>query len=98
MLPDEPAAAFLLAQAAELLTCRLRVLTESCLTRNSPFSVGTSIEIQMSTRLGKELASRTSGGVRVTLRWRRDDDRIVIVVEDPVSEEIFELEARRDNA
>jgi hypothetical protein len=52
----------------------------------------------MSTRLGQELASRMSGGVRVTLRWRRDDDRVVIVVEDPVSEEVFELEARRDNA
>ena len=52
----------------------------------------------MSTRLGKELASRMSGGIRVTLRWRSDDDRVVIVVEDPVSEEVFELEARRDNA
>jgi hypothetical protein len=52
----------------------------------------------MSTRLGKELATRMSGGIRVTLRWRSDDDRVVIVVEDPVSEEIFELEARRDNA
>jgi hypothetical protein len=52
----------------------------------------------MSTRLGMELASRMSGGIRVTLRWRSDDDRVVIVVEDPVSEEIFELEARRDNA
>ena len=52
----------------------------------------------MSRRLGKELASRMSGGIRVTLRWRSDDDRVVIVVEDPVSEEVFELEARRDNA
>jgi hypothetical protein len=52
----------------------------------------------MSTRLGKELATRMSGGIRVTLRWRSDDDRVVIVVEDPVSEEVFELEARRDNA
>jgi hypothetical protein len=52
----------------------------------------------MSTRLGKELATRMTGGIRVTLRWRSDDDRVVIVVEDPVSEEVFELEARRDNA
>jgi hypothetical protein len=52
----------------------------------------------MSTRLGTELASRMSGGIRVTLRWRRHDDRVVIVVEDPVTEEVFELEARRDNA
>jgi hypothetical protein len=52
----------------------------------------------MSTRLGKELTSRMSGGIRVTLRWRREDDRVVVVVEDPVSEEVFELEARRDNA
>jgi len=52
----------------------------------------------MGTRLGKELASRMSGGIRVSLRWRSYDDRVVIVVEDPVSEEVFELEARRDNA
>ena len=52
----------------------------------------------MTTRLGKELASRTSGGIRVSLRWRREDDRVVIVVEDPVTEEVFQLEARRDNA
>jgi hypothetical protein len=52
----------------------------------------------MSTRLGKELASRMSGSIRVTLRWRSADDRVVIVVEDPVTEEVFELEARRDNA
>ena len=50
----------------------------------------------MTTRLGKELASRTSGGIRVSLRWRREDDRVVIVVE--VTEEVFQLEARRDNA
>jgi hypothetical protein len=52
----------------------------------------------MSTRLGTELASRTSGEIRVSLRWRREDDRVVVVVEDPSTEEIFELEARRDNA
>ena len=52
----------------------------------------------MTTRIGKELASRTTGGIRVTLRWRKEDDRVVIVVEDPVTEEVFELEARRDNA
>ena len=52
----------------------------------------------MTTRLGTELASRTSGGIRVSLRWRRADDRVVIVVEDPVTEEVFQLEARRDNA
>jgi hypothetical protein len=52
----------------------------------------------MATRLGKELASRTSGGIRVSLRWRPEDDRVVIVVEDPATEEVFQLEARRDNA
>jgi hypothetical protein len=52
----------------------------------------------MTTRLGKELATRTSGEIRVSLRWRREDDRVVVVVENPSTEEIFELEARRDNA
>jgi hypothetical protein len=51
----------------------------------------------MSSR-GEELARRTSGEVEISLRWSRDEDRLVVVVDDPVTEEVFELNARRDNA
>ncbi len=47
---------------------------------------------------GKVLANRTSGGLEISLRWNRHDDRVTVVVEDPATEEIFELHARRDNA
>ena len=47
---------------------------------------------------GKELARRTSGGMTISLRWRRADDRLTVVVSDAVTEEVFELQARRDNA
>ena len=47
---------------------------------------------------GKELANRTSGGFEISLRWSREDDRLTVVVEDPATEEVFELKARRDNA
>jgi hypothetical protein len=50
------------------------------------------------TRRGKELARRTSGGVEISLRWSRAEDRLVVVVDDPTTEEVFELKARRDNA
>ena len=45
-----------------------------------------------------ELAKRTSGGVQISLRWNREEDRLIVVVDDPVTEEVFELQARRDNA
>jgi hypothetical protein len=46
----------------------------------------------------KELASRTSGGYEISLRWSREDDGLTVVVADPATEEVFELRARRDNA
>jgi hypothetical protein len=49
-------------------------------------------------RRGLELASRTSGEIEISLRWNRDEDRLVVVVDDPTTEEVFELAARRDNA
>jgi len=45
-----------------------------------------------------ELATRTSGGLEISLRWRQSEDRLFVVVSDPVTEEVFELPARRDNA
>ncbi len=48
--------------------------------------------------IGKELAHRTSGSLEISLRWSRVSDRLTVVVENPETEETFELEARRDNA
>jgi hypothetical protein len=45
-----------------------------------------------------ELARRRSGEIDISLRWNREEDRLVVVVDDPVTEEVFELAARRDNA
>ena len=49
-------------------------------------------------RTTEELATRTSGGIEISLRWRRAENRLFVVVSDPASEEIFELPARGDNA
>jgi len=49
-------------------------------------------------RRGMELARRRSGEIDISLRWNREEDRLVVVVDDPVTEEVFELAARRDNA
>jgi hypothetical protein len=49
-------------------------------------------------RRGLELATRTSGEIEISLRWNREEDRLVVVVDDPATEEVFELAARRDNA
>jgi len=49
-------------------------------------------------RLGRELARRTSGTLEISLRWRRQDGKLHVLVENPDTEETFQLEARRDNA
>jgi hypothetical protein len=47
---------------------------------------------------GKELARRVSGGVVISLLWRRADDRLTVVVDDTTTGETLTLPARRDNA
>ena len=47
---------------------------------------------------GKELATRISGTLRISLNWSPINDRVLVVVENPETEEIFELEAPRDHA
>jgi hypothetical protein len=47
----------------------------------------------------KELARRSgSDGVEVSLRWRRADGRLTVVVTNQGAGESFSLPARRDNA
>jgi hypothetical protein len=53
---------------------------------------------EMTRQPGKELATRTSGTLRISLRWSPIDDRVLVLVENPETEETFELEAPRDHA
>jgi hypothetical protein len=46
----------------------------------------------------KELASRTSNGLEVTLLWQRDDDDVHVRVIDARTEEAFELTVAGENA
>jgi hypothetical protein len=45
-----------------------------------------------------ELASRTSGGIEVTLLWNRRSDELTVCVSDSHTRAYFELPAPRDNA
>jgi len=36
--------------------------------------------------------------MEISLRWNREEDRLVVVVDDHATEEVFELTARHDNA
>jgi hypothetical protein len=46
----------------------------------------------------KELASRTSNGLEVTLLWQRDHDNVHVRVIDATTEEAFELTVAGENA
>ena len=46
----------------------------------------------------EELATRSSDGVVVSLHWHREDDELVVSVEDTRTGEQFRLPARRENA
>jgi hypothetical protein len=46
----------------------------------------------------RELAHRQGDGIDVTLRWRPEDDAVVLAVEDWRNGESFELEVERDRA
>ena len=46
----------------------------------------------------KELAKRETDGVVVSLRWRRADDKVTVVVDDTRTGERFRIPARRENA
>jgi len=46
----------------------------------------------------RELAHRQGDGIDVTLRWRPEDDAVVLAVEDWRNGESFELEIERDLA
>ena len=45
-----------------------------------------------------ELASRTSGGIEVTLLWNRRSDELTVCVRDSQTGTYFELQAARDKA
>ena len=46
----------------------------------------------------EELATRSSDGVLVSLHWHREDDELVVSVEDTRTGERFRLPARPENA
>jgi hypothetical protein len=46
----------------------------------------------------KELASRTSNGLEVTLLWQRDHDNVHVRVIDARTEEAFDLTVAGENA
>ena len=46
----------------------------------------------------RELAHRRGDGIEVTLRWRPEDDAIVLAVEDWATGDAFEVEVDRDRA
>ncbi len=46
----------------------------------------------------KELATRSSDGVVVSLHWQEEDDGLTVTVEDTRTGERFRLPARRENA
>jgi hypothetical protein len=46
----------------------------------------------------RELAHRQGDGIEVTLRWRPEDDTVVLAVDDWRNGDSFELEVERDRA
>jgi hypothetical protein len=46
----------------------------------------------------KELATRQTDGVVVSLHWRRADDKLTVTVDDTRTGERFRVPARRENA
>ena len=46
----------------------------------------------------RELAHRVGDGFEVSLLWGEDDGRLTVVVQNWLTEERFEIEARADNA
>jgi hypothetical protein len=46
----------------------------------------------------KELAQRTRGGVEVTLYWATADDRLLVVVDDERTGDLFEFEIDASHA
>ena len=52
----------------------------------------------MSGGRAKELATRQTDGVVVSLHWRRADDKLTVTVDDTRTGERFRVPAKRENA
>jgi hypothetical protein len=66
--------------------------------RRSPYSVWQCEVMETLEREMRELAHRVGDGFEVTLLWAEDGGDLKVVVNNWLTEERFEIEARADNA